>query len=72
MPRERQRQLNEGLEDVDVLGPDEPKQREFALVLTDDPGPSWGVRLDEKIDRVLLARDCLTGAAELLAVVGTG
>jgi hypothetical protein len=36
--RERQRQLNEGLEDVDVLGPDEPKQTEFALVLTDsDP-----------------------------------
>ena len=36
--RDRQRQLNEGLEDVDVLGPNEPKQTEFGLVLADgDP-----------------------------------
>ncbi len=35
---DRQRQLNEGLEDVDVLGPNEPKQTEFGLVLADgDP-----------------------------------
>jgi hypothetical protein len=37
--RERQRQLNEGLEDVDVLGPNEPKKSELALVLADGDDP---------------------------------
>jgi hypothetical protein len=35
VPRERQRTLIEGLEDVKVLGSDEPKREEFALVLVD-------------------------------------
>jgi hypothetical protein len=61
--RERQRQLNEGLEDVDVLGPDEPKQSEFALVLADgDPLGAAKMSYDTATERfrfdAMIDREC--------------
>jgi hypothetical protein len=61
--RERQRQVNEGLEDVDVLGPNEPKQAEFALVLADgDPVGVVKMSYDTATERfrfdAMIDREC--------------